>query len=138
MSPTATLALLFQSLELHNDPMFLTVFVILSYARLRNPAASISIGSVLLTVLVSAACAQLSRTIPLETLFQPPPIPHTPIPPTSPPTSPPTPIPTTTTTAPDATTTAATGNVNHSDEAHRDSIHTDFQELLRFIMNKFL
>ena len=127
MSHTATLALLFQSLELHNDPMFLTVFVILSYARLRNPAASISIGSVLLTVLVSAACAQLSRTIPMETLFQSPPSP-----PTSPPTIPPMPIPTTTTTAPDATTTAGGIGTTYSDS------HTDLFELLRSVVDKFL
>lgn len=133
MSPAATLAFLFQSLELHNDPVFLTVFVILSYTRLRNPIASISIGSVLLTVLVSAACSQISRTIPAETLFQPHPTPPTSAF-TSPPTSPPTPIPTTTT-APDATT--APVGVNHSGESRTDS-YTDLRDFVRSIVDRIL
>ena len=47
------------ALGLHDDPVFLTVFVLLSYRRLNRADTPISFGSTVLTVLISAACSQL-------------------------------------------------------------------------------
>jgi len=44
----------------HNDPVFLTIFIILSYKRLTDDVLSITIGSTILSILISAACTQLA------------------------------------------------------------------------------
>ena len=48
-----------QAFGLHDDPVFLTVFVILSYRRLTNPNVTITIGSTLLSALIAASCTRL-------------------------------------------------------------------------------
>lgn len=52
-----------RSSGLENDPVFLAVFVILSYRRLFSATQSISIGSVVLTALVAAACSRLAPLV---------------------------------------------------------------------------
>lgn len=50
---------LLRSTDLQQNPVFLTVFIALSYRRLFNSAQAITIGSTILTALVAAACSQL-------------------------------------------------------------------------------
>ena len=79
-----------RSSGLENDPVFLAVFVILSYRRLFSATQSITIGSVLLTVLVAAACSRLAPLLRPLVLPQPPqPPPQQDAPPVEPPTAPP-------------------------------------------------
>ena len=71
-----------RSSGLENDPVFLAVFVILSYRRLFSATQSISLGSVFLTALVAAACSRLAplvwpmvlaQTASLQETMSPPP-----------------------------------------------------------------
>ena len=52
-----------QSSGMHENPVFLIVFVVLSYRRLTNQNLKITISSTILTVLIAAACAQLSPLV---------------------------------------------------------------------------
>lgn len=51
---------LIRSSGMHENPVFLIVFVVLSYRRLTNENLKITISSTMLTVLIAAACAQLA------------------------------------------------------------------------------
>jgi hypothetical protein len=49
-----------KAFNLHNDPVFLIVFILLSYKRLMNQYLAPTLGSTFVTVFISAACAQLA------------------------------------------------------------------------------
>lgn len=54
---------LVQSSGMHENPVFLIVFVVLSYRRLSSQNLKITISSTILTVLIAAACAQLAPLV---------------------------------------------------------------------------
>ena len=67
-----------KSFDLHNDPVFLTTFILLSYKRLMNQYLAPTIGSTFVTVFIAAACAQLAPFVytaasPYLPPFSPPP-----------------------------------------------------------------
>ena len=49
--------------ELENDPIFLTVFILLSYKQLVVGPQSITIGSTILTACVAAAASRLAPIV---------------------------------------------------------------------------
>ena len=49
-----------KAFDLHNNPVFLITFILLSYRRLVNQYLAPTFGSTILTVLIAAACAQLA------------------------------------------------------------------------------
>lgn len=49
-----------QAFELHDNPVFLTTFILLSYRRLMNQYLAPTLSSTFVTVLIAAASAQLA------------------------------------------------------------------------------
>ena len=60
-----------KALGLHDDAIFLTVFIVLSYRRLVDQDLHITLGSTMVTILIAAASAQLAALL-LKSTFGPP------------------------------------------------------------------
>lgn len=60
-----------KALGLHDDAVFLTVFIVLSYRRLVDQDLHITLGSTMVTILIAAASAQLAALL-LKSTFGPP------------------------------------------------------------------
>lgn len=62
-----------KAFDLHNNPVFLITFILLSYRRLVNQYLAPTFGSTVLTVLIAAACAQLAPFVSSAMSVQLPP-----------------------------------------------------------------